>query len=264
MASVSKTGGGAYCIDVVETTKGQYNKFITANVPVPDQIAICKPPANPTFVPRGAWPPATSPPTTSGLAYNLSLPVHYVDWCDAFAYCKWANKQLCGEINGGTVAPASANDKTKSAWYNACSAQGDNAWPYGTVFDGAKCNTGGGDAGTIADPADVFGFGGANQDDGLYGVVVSDVAGNFTSVLHDSCQGGSVGVYQMSGNAAEWEDSCDDADAGATNCRLRGGSYRAQGNSDAVRCTATRVEARLPAVADPDPLKDVGFRCCLY
>ncbi len=41
--------------------------------------------ANTTFFPRGAWPPATSPPAQAGaaaattLAFNLGLPVHDVD-----------------------------------------------------------------------------------------------------------------------------------------------------------------------------------------
>jgi len=269
MAVVAKATGGAYCIDAVEVTKGQYNKFITANVAVTDQVAVCKPPANPTFIPRGAWPPATSPPgppqVTNGLPFNLSLPVHYVDWCDAYAYCKWSNKQLCGLINGGTLATTDANDSTKSAWYNACSAQGTKAWPYGTSFDQDKCNgAGAGAPGPIVSNPTAEGYGyPANQDTGVYTVVDSDLAGNFTNVQHGACQGGSVGVYQMSGNVAEWEDSCDGADAAAA-CRLRGGSYTASNVGGTLQCDAARSLGRLPAVADPDPLRDVGIRCCLY
>ncbi len=272
MAIVPKASGGAYCIDSAEVTKGQYNKFLTANQPVDEQLDICRPPTNATFVPRGAWPPATEPPGTNGLEYNLGLPVHYVDWCDAYAYCKWANKQLCGKINGGTNALADANDATKSAWFNACSAQSTRDWPYSTSFDKDKCNGYGGtyDGGVPQpqpppqDPR--WGYGGANQDKGVQVVAQGDVSGNISAYLGKSCQGGVVGVYQMSGNVAEWEDSCDGTAASAS-CKLRGGSFQAADDPDTLKCNADRMLARAPAAAgnpDTDPLRDVGFRCCLY
>jgi len=65
----------------------------------------------------------------------------------------------------------------------------------------------------------------------------------------------------MSGNVAEWEDSCDGT-AAAANCNLRGGSYKASGVDTTLRCDAARTEARLPANAAL--LADIGFRCCLY
>jgi formylglycine-generating enzyme required for sulfatase activity len=255
MAIVTKASGGAYCIDQIEVTKGQYNKFLTANVSVATQINLCK--SNTTFVPRGAWPPATTP---ENLAYHMGLPVHYVDWCDAYAYCRWQNKQLCGQINGGTVAMGEANDATKSAWYNACSAQGSLTYPYAGGFDDAKCNGGGGDAGG--------GFGyPSNQDESIWTVAASDDNGNVTGIAHSSCQGGVVKLFQMSGNVAEWEDSCADAggDAAAfpsAPCRLRGGSYGAANAPAQLSCDADRTLERLPATADD--VKDVGFRCCLY
>jgi formylglycine-generating enzyme required for sulfatase activity len=70
-----------------------------------------------------------------------------------------------------------------------------------------------------------------------------------------------VSLYQMSGNLAEWEDSCDGATT-ASNCNLRGGSYTAANNAPALRCDATRTEVRMPAT--DALLADVGFRCCLY
>jgi formylglycine-generating enzyme required for sulfatase activity len=257
MTAVPKAAGGAYCIDGAEVTKGQYNKFLTASFPLSDQSGICKT-ANTSFVPRDAWPPATTPPAQNGLAFNLSLPVHYVDWCDAHAYCKWANKQLCGKINGGPVAPASANDATESAWYNACSAQGQREWPYGNDFQAGKCNgMGDGEPGSGG-----YGFS-TNGDEGIYTVVLSDQAGNFTAYTHVGCQGGVVGAYQMSGNVAEWEDSCDGAEADAS-CRLRGGSYAAEDDPTSLSCLAARTEQRVPPAGQAAALADVGFRCCLY
>lgn len=262
MEVVTKASGGAYCIDRAEISKGQYNKFITANQAVSDQIDVCKN-ANTTFVPRGAWPPATSPPN---LAHNMSLPVHYVDWCDAFAYCRWAGKQLCGQINGGAVEPGKANEATEGAWYNACSAQGQKAWGYSTEYSAGKCN----DSkvvyqdGGVTPSVGTYGYGGANQDEFVYRVVLADNAGNFGAYDNVGCQAGSVGVYQMSGNVAEWEDSCEGTNP-SSKCKLRGGSYNSP-DPAALRCDADRRLERMPAEAPAasDPLKDVGFRCCLY
>lgn len=265
MTTVSRAEGiGSYCIDQVEVTKGQYNKFlnaVTAADPA-NQVAACPPSANTDFVPRGAWPPAQNP---GGLAFNLSLPVHYVDWCDAAAYCKWAGKQLCGQINGGSLAPAAANLADAGAWYNACSAQGTKGWPYSTVFDSTKCNGRESDGG-VGSVGTGYGFGGANQDMGVYQTVSGDTNGNFTTFVNTNCQGGALNLFQMSGNVGEWEDSCDGTGTNAS-CRVRGGSFRAADDPTALSCAATRTEARLPAaVGDPDqdPLRDIGIRCCLY
>ena len=53
-----------------------------------------------------------------------------------------------------------------------------------------------------------FGFPGTNGDDGVYRVAISDAAGVISAPDHIGCVGGSVNLYQMSGNVAEWEDSC--------------------------------------------------------
>ena len=267
MTIISLAGGGAYCIDQSEVSKGQYNMFITANVPVSSQTGACT--VNDTFVPRGAWPPAEAP---GPLEFSLGLPVHYVDWCDAQAYCSWAKKRLCANIPSGVAAkptpvtPGNDNNSAGAdAWYNACSAQGQKTYPYGAIpYDAARCNGDG--VGAVGAPTQIdvrsLGFGyAANEDDGLYQVAVSDKAGNIGSADHKACQGGSVGVYQMSGNVAEWEDSCDNATA-TSPCRVRGGSYKDNNAEAALRCDAIRSVARMPTTKDE--VKDVGIRCCLY
>lgn len=258
MAIVSRTTGSSYCVDQAEVTKGQYYRFISATVPTSTQPAFCS--ANTTFTPRGAWPPATVPESQ---AYHFSIPVHYVDWCDAYAYCAWAGKQLCGQINGGAAPADQYADAGASAWYNACSAQGQKAWPYGTSYASGYCNVAGSDGGE-GSAAGGWGYGGVAQDENTWTVATSDSFGNVTGYAHQSCQGGSVNLFQMSGNVAEWEDSCATTTGASDPCRLRGGSYAAGADSGAVRCDADRKLERVPAVADPDPLKDVGFRCCVY
>jgi len=268
MTIVSLANGGAYCVDQNEVTKGQYFLFITANVSVATQTNTACKAANSTFVPRGAWPPATAP-DPPGVAFSMGLPVHYVDWCDAAAYCVWAKKQLCGLVGGGTLPPAQSADATKSAWYNACSAQGTKAYPYSaSTFDNSKCNSDGIGASGLEpvanDRSSGFGYPGTNADDGVYRVAISDNNGVISIPDHTGCVGGSVNLYQMSGNVAEWEDSCAGTTAADT-CRVRGGSY-----ADiplAQQCTSTRDVVRMPpapAAGDPDPLKDIGFRCCQY
>lgn len=256
MTIIALAGGGAYCVDQAEVTKGQYNQFITANVP--KQTGACA--GNSTFVPRGAGIPATEP---GPLTFNFGLPVHYVDWCDAAAYCQWAKKQLCGSIEGDApVSGAQGADATKSAWYNACSAQGTLDYPYGDTFDATKCNTDGlGVPGPGATRGTGFGYP-ANQDDGIYDVGVSDATGTVTAASHIACQGGSTGIYQMSGNVAEWEDSCD-GNGPDSNCRVRGGSYASATAADQT-CGAVRDVVRMPPAGNPEILKDIGFRCCQY
>jgi formylglycine-generating enzyme required for sulfatase activity len=231
--------GGSYCMEATEVTLGDYNAFVVANQPVRFQPPGCNeltdggPPQNLTYVPSGDWPPS---------AGQLSNPVHYVDWCDAYAYCKWKGRQLCGNIKGGTNPQSLASSIANSAWFNACSAQGQNTYPYSGDFDALACN-------------------GGTLDGGPVGVAPSTAAGR--------CQGGFVGLYHMSGNVAEWEDSCPQSgtDAGpapsaSDMCLVRGGSYASNNDSAALACDAGRTVQRIPT--NNADLADVGFRCCVY
>ena len=61
---------------------------------------------------------------------------------------------------------------------------------------------------------------------------------------------GYAGVYDLSGNVEEWEDSCD-----ANSCRLRGGSFSSI-SSDTLCCDASDNASR------DTSLNYYGFRCC--
>lgn len=117
---------------------------------------------------------------------SSSAPAGCVTWCDAVGYCKWAGKRLCGKIGGGAADNAKPDDANDSQWYNACSAGGTQAFAYG-------------DAG------------------------VSDCWGKeprASVATRVACSGPYSGLFDMSGNAEEWEDSCA---AQGDGCRVRSG-----------------------------------------
>ena len=222
--------GGAYCIDPTEVTRKDYNDFWTANPNLGANLpASCS--FKTSYTPSNDWPP------TLIQGGNGGFPVRYVDWCDAYAYCVWKGKRLCGAIAGGANPVSSASDRLKDSWYNACSAEGANAWPYGSTYQALAC-----------DGADYTAANGGSPP------TLRERDDNGT-IIPSSCQGGASGLYHMSGNVAEWEDSCD-ANAGPTDsCLVRGGGYNSA--AAALRCDASATAARQATLAD------VGFRCCL-
>jgi hypothetical protein len=218
MVVVIINGGGSYCMDTTEVTYAQYQVFYDAGLPASVQPASCIG-WNQNFTPTANW--------GDYLAKGKSgFPVTNVNWCDAYTYCQHAGKHLCGKIGGGPNATVDHAVAEKSEWFNACSAQGNNIYPYGNMFVSGTCN-GESCLGTLAE----------------------------ADVKITLCQGGTPKLQQMSGNAAEWEDSCD-ADVGAGDlCRVRGGSDCS--NAQELRCDADAKKTR--DFADDH----TGFRCCL-
>ncbi|WP_438004708.1 SUMF1/EgtB/PvdO family nonheme iron enzyme [Sorangium sp. So ce321] len=216
-------GGGSYCIDQYEVTKQEYDLFMQANPVLAGLPAAC---AGNIYRPSNGW------PYTEG-----RVPVNYVDWCDAYAYCTYVDKHLCGRIGGGESSPADAANASRSEWFNACSGQGTNEYPYGHTYE-AKCN--------VDDPDGEF--------------ARKPVPPNPPPPV-PACEGGVTGLYQMSGNAAEWENSCD----AEGRCLVRGGSRASERDAGEaateftdVRCDAVESAPRLD---NTDP--NIGFRCCL-
>jgi hypothetical protein len=170
-------------------------------------------------------------------------------------------------VTGGPVALAMSDSADASAWYNACSAAGAKEWPYGNSFDGGCNGSYFSTTSTTAGPKSLgrSGFG-ANQDESIHAVHNGDINGNYSLIEFADCAGGVAGLYHMSGNVAEWEDSCDGATPDSK-CRVRGGSFFAEGDAGTLSCKGLRTVQRVPPDTgnpDTDPLRDIGFRCCLY
>ncbi len=239
MKTVPKTGGngGIYCIDITEITNDQYTTFWGSPHSSQGLPGVCA--SKMSFTPKVGWPPGP----TEG-----SLPVAGVDWCDAYAYCAYFGKHLCGKVSGGANTNTDFADATKSEWYNACTAQGANDYPYGSAYSSTKCR--GVDQSLATTPAGMCGV--APNANGTCAGPVAVSSGQNTT-----CLGGVPGVLGMSGNVAEWENSCDDA-VNPTVCRVRGGSHCETGQGNvALRCDESATQ--------PVGYQgcDVGFRCCL-
>ncbi len=216
-------GNKGFCIDSTEVTNKQYQSFLKANLDPSQQIGSCS--WNSSFAANTSGACSPSPYDPSGKA---NYPISCVNWCDAVAYCKWAKKRLCGQIGGGSNNTDHSADATYSQWYAACSEQGKRAFPYGSAYQDQYCN----------------------------GV---DYLTSITTIPVEQanlCVGGYDGIYDMSGNVSEWEDSCTGSNQTAQ-CLYRGGGYLDhEGGTSNLRCDS----APFATVTATAPTR--GFRCC--
>jgi sulfatase modifying factor 1 len=204
------TGSGAFCMDAIEASGNHYNAFLNAtNKPTPPSECSW----NTDYLPSQGWPPTSS-----------AMPVVGVNWCQAWAFCAWAGKRLCGKVGGG---PSGYDDQGQNTdeWYFACSNGGTLQFPYGASYDADACNS---------------------SDTG--------VGTTWAVGSHATCQGGIKGLFDMSGNVAEWVDACDGTTGADDHCHDRNGSYLTGLGSQV--CNATWKDKR------SDTYPDVGIRCC--
>jgi sulfatase modifying factor 1 len=219
---------GSFCIDSTEVRNADYVVFLQADGGGAFHVPACAWKSN--YDHDAGWTPLG---TAQWPATNL-------DWCDAYVYCLWAGKRLCGDPSGGPAAYLSWADSAHDQWYAACSGDAGAAYPYGAIFDENACD------GRLAD-------GGFPEGAATYSL--EPVASRA------SCQGTTSGVYDLSGNAAEWEDCCDpssSSDAADQTCRIRGGSA----NSDSARLRCDAPSSFPNPYGRRSLTDDLGFRCC--
>jgi len=168
-----------------------------------------------------AWNTYFAPNCGGKEAKGAKQPVDCVDWCDAVAFCTWAGKRLCGRIGGGANGFDAFNDPGQSQWFAACSRGGARTYSYGDTLDPGACVS------NAPSPADVASF--------------------------PRCEGGFPGLFDLSGNVDEWEDSCEGT-ARSDLCRRRGGDIL--DNPDYITCDQDYAAPR--DVHEPN----VGIRCC--
>jgi hypothetical protein len=179
---------GSFCTDSTEVTNEQYAAFLAdKKTDTSGQPAACK--WNTSFV-----------PSTDGVVWPFlkgreNFPVGNVDWCDAFMFCQWSGKRLCGKVGGGRLATVDAAAGLTGQWFNACTNGGRLTFPYGMTLQRSACNI---DAPTTA------------------AMFIEEVKHRLT------CEGGFPGLFDMDGNMEEWVDACDKDAGSGDQCAVAG------------------------------------------
>jgi formylglycine-generating enzyme required for sulfatase activity len=204
-------GDHSYCIDATEVTQDDYAQFVANAGPPSGLPPECA--SKTSFASDGGAP---SPG-------NGTMPVVQVDWCDAFAFCRWAGKRLCGTIDSPTPALLSENDLGTSEWYRACAGPDGRPYPYGSTFDPKAC------------------------------IGETTAAANVGSAT--GCRS-AEGVFDLSGNVEEWVGACT-----AAYCLSRGGNYG--DSPSKLTCTSDTSESATSNLQDRmSRVPYIGFRCC--
>ena len=231
LARVRWSEGIAFCIDSTEVTNAQYAEFLAAAVTTTAQSERCG--WNQSFQPAAKATNGPPCPTFDPTGHG-SLPVVCVDWCDAEAYCHWAGKHLCQapqEKGSGPVPDWTV--KNASEWVIACTGDqpSEHLYPYGMAAEPGRCV------------------------DEEYPSPMPSLRPVKDAVM---CEGGVPGLYDMSGNAGEWENDCTmkmgDTKGDMDICHPLGGSFASKPTDSS--CTADTPFLRSQVAGD------IGFRCC--
>jgi formylglycine-generating enzyme len=162
--------------------------------------------------------------------FAASKPIRCVDFCEAAAFCSWAEKHLCYDSSALGVQGPRGNPQE---WLLSCSNQMTTIYPWGNDTED-HCNTG----------QDVNGCLGAT---GTCGPLPVGQKGRCST---------SRGIVDLLGNVSEWVFSCNYIDETRplepSPCLTRGGGY----DSPLLACDMETIvpgESRKPSL---------GFRCC--
>ncbi len=234
MVRIPRSDKIAFCVDGTEVTNAQYATFLAANPATGGQSERCR--WNTTFTPGAGAPKKQYGPACPMFdpAARPDYPVVCVGWCDAEAYCRWAGKRLCQspqDDGGGPVVDWTLPGK--SEWVIACA--GDDQIPTRFPYNGAAV------AGRCVDKQ-----------------YLAPMPGVRPVKEATMCVGSAENLFDMSGNAAEWNDNCaplaTSTDGQGDTCTPMGGS--------------SSTEVSLSSCVDGTPFLrnqvagDTGFRCC--
>jgi sulfatase modifying factor 1 len=213
------SGGSPFCIDTTEVTNAQYRQFAQSGFTLSGGA-----------IPDGCQGLTGSALSMSPASGTDDFPVVNVNWCQAYEFCAWAGKRLCGQIGGGALDSMLDTNAKQSQWLNACSDGGRLTYPYGNTFSAMAC--------------------GGMADDTTMPAIVASQPG---------CVGSVGGLYDMSGNVWEWTDACGNAPAGGTAamafCDAMGGAFDSM--TSELECVGERNWTRNAGAGN------IGFRCCL-
>ena len=202
-----------FYIDSTEVTVTQYGVFAKLNTATTaNQAPECgwNTSYDPVFVQNAPLAPPNQPVTN-------------VDFCDAAAFCAWADERLCGNINGGPIALSQLANPDVSQWFASCAGPSSQHYSYGTAYERGACND----------------QNGAKK--------LLEVG------TEPKCQGYYPGLFDMLGNAQEWVDACQAKAGPLDGCERIGGSY--ENGPDTVCSTSGLAQRNAYA-------PKVGFRCC--
>jgi len=234
MARVDVPDGGCVWMDRTEVTVEQYQRWQSevASDAIdwePDWCKWKQTRADPIGDPDDAC-------SAEILRYDLQpfaprKPMRCVDFCEAEAFCRFADKRLCYDPAGlGVQGPRGFPQE----WQLACTNGLTTRYPWGNP-DEDVCNVGQSPAECIV---------GASATCGPLPV------GQKAKCVNDR------GILDLTGNVAEWVFSCNFPDINApqepSGCLVRGGGYDAPLQTCDLELTVSN-DTRTPSL---------GFRCC--
>ena len=214
-----------YCIDSTEVTRAHYRAWLEKNPSTGSQGGPCQ--EDRTLVPDGACLARASCQTDCD-----AHPQVCVSWCDADAYCRGVGKRLCGKIGGGAYPSEEIYYWTRAdlnEWFNACSAHSTQKYGNGVTYTPGTCN---------------------GPELGRGTVPVGSMSACQAKTL------GYQGVFDLSGNVAEWEGGCETY----RGCRRRGGNYFSSSKVEGLSCAVDNWGLTPAPGEDSDWF--TGFRCC--